>query len=172
MCSFSFKIMGISKKRTNKRGAKVLKQHTNRSNLIEQHKCEMEYIETTGPCTAQKTPDIKLPDDAPLDVKNRIQINDLLESTIEPIYGKFLLCRTICPPYKMTALMTVVDDPDGKLAAKIILYNFLPNVSYLNNKDAYPYLPVGSILAIIHPWVKTTAEGDVIINCYSPLHVV
>lgn len=161
----------------NQISSNLLAQHTNKLFLIENHAAGMDYIARTL-TSEQKvlhqtvTPDIKFSDAVPLDAENIIQIKDLLKSVNNPIDGKFLLCRTICPPCKMTALMTVVDDPDGKLAVKILLYNFVPTVSHLSHNDAYHYLPVGSILCIMNPWLKTTAEGGVAVRCDNPSHVV
>lgn len=153
----------------------VLKQHTNKSFLIENHKAGMEYLETNfAECNVQQTvtPDIKSSGVVPLIAKNRVHLKDLLKYVNEPIIGKFLLCRTICPPYKITALFTVVDDPDGTLAAKILLYNFIPNVSHMRNEDVYHYLPVGTILAIMNPWFKPTADKGFAVRCDNPSHVV
>lgn len=107
-----------------------------------------------------------------LDKKNCIAVTDLLKSIDKPITGKFLLCRSICPPSIMTALATVADDPAGILAVRIALYNFVRNPKHQFPKDVYQYLPVGSILAIMNPWFKRTADGGLSVRCDNPAEVV
>lgn len=153
----------------------ALKQYTNKEFLIEIHKRGIESIENfVAKQNFQQTvtPDIKSLATVPLHPKNRIELKDLIKSANEPIIGKYLLCRSICPPCKMTALSTIVDDPDGKLGARISLYNFVPDSSVQHSKDVYQYLPVGSVLAIMNPWFKRTTDGGFGVRCDNPAHVV
>lgn len=81
------------------------------------------------------------------------------------LMGKFFLCRTICPAFKMVAVGNVVDDPDGQLCVRLSLYNFI-NGSLLDS-----HLPVGSVLAIKNPWFKTTADHGLTVRCDNPADV-
>lgn len=153
----------------------ALKQYTNKEFLIEIHKRNIESLENyvaKRNCQQTVTPDITSLATVPLDANNRIELKDLIKSPNEPIIGKYLLCRTICPPCKMTALFTIVDDPDGQLGARISLYNFVPDSSIQHSKDVYQDLPVGTVLAIMNPWLKRTAEGSFDVRCDNSAHVV
>lgn len=72
----------------------------------------------------------------------------------------------------MTAVFAIVDDPDGKLGVRIGLYNFVRYITHRRPKDIYHYLPVGTILAIMNPWFKKTADGGLTIRCDNPAEVV
>lgn len=155
----------------------VIGKYTNKASLLAEHDATLRPQEilpsdwvalqtkTTTECKSSSAT-------VPLHATNCITLNDLVKSIDKPIIGKFLLCRSICTPGKMTALFTIVDDPDGKLGVRVSLYNFVRNVSHLRPNDVYQYLPVGTILAIMHPWFKKTADGGLSIRCDNPAEVV
>lgn len=151
-------------------------KYTNKKFLIEAHDAQLRQHENM-PSMYQfqmTTTTTSLKSSAPvsLHAKNCIAIIDLLKSIDEPIIGKFLLCRSICPPTKMTALAIVVDDPDSKLGVRVSLYNFVRNTNIYRPKDVYQYLPVGTILAVMNPWFKRTVDKGLSVRCDNPAEVV
>lgn len=154
----------------------VVKRYTNKTFLIEDHGATLRSHENLpigqNDFQMTMTPNMKSSPLCSLHVKNCINLTDILKSIDEPVAGKFLLCRSLCPPIKMTALFTIVDDPAGKLGARISLYNFVRNVAHRRPKDVYQYLPVGTILAIMNPWFEKSAGGGLTIRCDNPAQVV
>lgn len=160
----------------------VVKQYKNKNFLLKRHEDHilrsefgyqgfLTYLKTTT-TTARPSNETKPSTTIPLHKKNCVALNDLLKSIDKPIAGKFLLCRTICPPAKIVALFTIVDDPDGILGVQIALYNFVHNAHHQQPADVYQYLPVGTILAIMNPWFKKTADGGLTVRCDNPAEVV
>lgn len=116
------------------------------------------------------TADIKSSPHTTLTGNNRVDIKTIIKFINQPLTGKFLLCRSICPPFKMIAVGTVVDDPDGELCVRLSLYNFIKDTSSRSLLENH--LPVGSILAIKNPWFKTTADHGLSVRCDNPADVV
>lgn len=147
-------------------------RYTNRDFLVKKHDQELQQC-SSKPClfSIQKsaTFDIKSSVPVALNGDNRVSIKTIKNFINQPLMGKFLLCRVICPPFKMTAVGTVVDDPEGEHCVRLSLYNFIENISYnsLNNT-----LPVGTVLAIKNPWFKTTADHGLTVRCDNPVDVV
>lgn len=100
-----------------------------------------------------------------LDKLKPILINDLLMETWHE--GRFLLCRTIEEPYRINAVMSIVEDETGRISF-MGLYNY---TKHLTDKPD-PYLPVNTILAIKEPYFKATTNGAAMIRCDSPSDVV
>ncbi|KAJ6649681.1 PiggyBac transposable element-derived protein 4 [Pseudolycoriella hygida] len=95
----------------------------------------------------------------------------LVDLAIE-MHGRFLLCRTICVPSKISALCTIIDDPDGLFSSRLFLYNYADVVGQVHSRDAYIHMPVGTILAIMNPLFKTNFDGGYGIRCDNPAQVV
>ncbi|KAJ6643846.1 Methyltransferase [Pseudolycoriella hygida] len=158
----------------------VIRKYTDKNLLIEAHETDIQCqqnlqsldngfaIMRTATSIRSSTETKSL---VSLHKKNCIAVTDLLKSIDKPITGKFLLCRSICPPSISTALATVADDPNGNLAVRIALYNFVRNPKHQFPKDVYQYLPVGSIIAIMNPWFKTTMDGGLSVRCDNPAEV-
>lgn len=116
------------------------------------------------------TCDIKSSPHTSLSSNNRVDIKTIMNSINQPMTGKFLLCRSICPAFKMVAVGTVVDDPDGELCVRLSLYNFINDLSSRSTLETH--LPVGTVLAIKNPWFKTTADHGFTVRCDNPTDVV
>jgi len=80
--------------------------------------------------------------------------------------GKFLLCRILAPWLKMTAIMNVVDDPEGLYAVRLSIYN------YAKSKENIELSFCGSVLAVRNHWFKSTADGGYSVRCDNPEDVV
>jgi tetratricopeptide (TPR) repeat protein len=80
---------------------------------------------------------------------------------------KYLLVRVLERCFKMSGIMTVVDDPEGSVSI-MSLYNYL--VSDRVNLDEI--LPVGTILAIKEPYYKYSNTNSCVIRCDSPSDIV
>ena len=81
--------------------------------------------------------------------------------------GRYLLCRTIEEPYRVNALMSIVEDETGQIAL-LSLYNYAKHLK--DNPD--PYLPMNTILLIKEPYFKATVNDAAMIRCDSPSDVI
>ena len=68
--------------------------------------------------------------------------------------------------------MPFVDDPTGELAVQLFFYNYAPSIDHMLSTEVHCGLPIGTILAIMNPWFKQTADGEYGIRCDNPAHVV
>lgn len=150
---------------------------TNKEFLIQEHKDTLKELrfdpfQSSVVLTVAHTvpTDIKYSPHTTLATDNRVDIKTITKSINEPLAGKFLLCRTICPPFKMIAVGTVVDDPEGEFCVRLSLYNFIDDTS--SGSLMEQHLPVGSLLAIKNPWFKTTADNGLTVRCDNPDDVV
>ncbi|RIA97019.1 hypothetical protein C1645_814683 [Glomus cerebriforme] len=105
--------------------------------------------------------------------KNRISINDMQIDNVHT--GHFLLCRVIEKCYKLTALSTVIEDPEGDVE-RLSLYNWVPQsvtTSRLMSVDQVSkYLPIGTILVVKNPYYKTAADALPMIRSDDPSEIV
>jgi tetratricopeptide (TPR) repeat protein len=101
--------------------------------------------------------------------ENRIGISTLAQNIGHVMEGKFFLCRTITGPSQIIAIETAVEDPTGKEAIRISLYNFSTCEAATANYDNI--MPCGTILAIKNPWFKPTAGGGLMVRCDNPSDV-
>lgn len=150
---------------------------TNKEFLIQDHEVTLkqlrfDHIQWPAVLTVAHTvpTDIKYSPHTTLTTDNRVDIKTITKSVNKPLTGKFLLCRTICPPFKMIAVGTVVDDPEGEFSVRLSLYNFIDDTS--SGSLLEQHLPVGSVLAIKNPWFKTTADNGLTVRCDNPDDVV
>jgi tetratricopeptide (TPR) repeat protein len=106
--------------------------------------------------------------------KNRISLADLELDKVHS--GKFLLCRVIRKCIKMTALATVVEDPEGDVE-RLSLYNWVQQ-SAIPAKDrgktftTSKFLPIGTILVIKNPYYKVAADYDNTLRSDNPSDVI
>lgn len=101
----------------------------------------------------------------PLDQLTRIGIKNLkMEIKHE---GKYLLLRLIEPCFRMSGIMTVVEDPEGSVCI-LSLYNYIEKDSV----NVEELLPVGTILALKEPHYKFTNSNSCVIRCDSPSDVI
>ncbi|KAG9046747.1 hypothetical protein FS837_003768 [Tulasnella sp. UAMH 9824] len=71
--------------------------------------------------------------------------------------GKYLLCRIMTYPYRVYSVHILVEDVDGD-ACPMELYNY-PGTIGANSQLVDALFPVGSILAIREPTLKSAAHG-------------
>ncbi|CCL98574.1 uncharacterized protein FIBRA_00575 [Fibroporia radiculosa] len=84
--------------------------------------------------------------------------------------GRYLLCRTIAPFARMSAIQTVIEDPEG-IAGVLSIYNF-PTAFHCSTKHLDSLFPIGSIFAIREPTFKMPAQGtDPIVRVDSPTDI-
>ncbi|CAB4407767.1 unnamed protein product [Rhizophagus irregularis] len=106
----------------------------------------------------------------PLKPRNRISINDMQIDNVHT--GRFLLCRVIEKCYKLTALSTIVEDPEGDVE-RLSLYNWVPQSAGLISVDqASRYLTVGTILIVKNPFYKTAADILPMIRSDDPSEII
>lgn len=157
----------------------TVKRFTNKEFLIQEHEITLEKVAINRIQAADGkghyllnsvTSEIRSSPHTSLNANNRVDIKTITRFINQPMDGKFLLCRSICPPFKMIAVGTVVDDPDGELCVRLSMYNFIKDTSSRSSIESH--LPVGSILAIKNPWFKTTADGGISVRCDNPTDVV
>jgi tetratricopeptide (TPR) repeat protein len=101
--------------------------------------------------------------------ENRVGLNTLTKHIGCPMSGKFFLGRTISPATQVTGIMTLVEDPTGKKAVSLALYNF--SNSDPSKTDFNDVLPPGTIIALKNPWFKPSASGKVVLRCDNPSHI-
>ncbi|CAG8533245.1 6404_t:CDS:1 [Ambispora gerdemannii] len=106
---------------------------------------------------------------------NRIAISDLEVGKVHT--GKFVLCRVITKCVKLTALTTVIEDPEGDVerlsAYNYIPVNKIPNAKILSVDQASLFLPIGTILAIQNPYYKVgSQDGATMIRSDNPSEIV
>lgn len=102
---------------------------------------------------------------APLLKLKKMMIRDMRMEIMHK--GKFLLLRLIEPCFKMSGVMTVVEDQEGSVCIMSI-YNFVTRDS--DNLDEV--LPVGTILAVKEPYYKFSNTNSCVIRCDSPSDIV
>src|SRR3954454_25021333 len=101
-----------------------------------------------------------------LQLQLKMSIVDLRVDSI-PI-GRFLLCRVIAKWMKLSALITLVEDPEGNVE-RLALYNLYVESSDITKKDESTlsftdqFLPLGTQLAIKNPSYKRAAANNPII---------
>lgn len=109
----------------------------------------------------------------PLKPRNRISINDMQIDNVHT--GRFLLCRVIEKCYKLTALSTIVEDPEGDVE-RISLYNWIPQSAassgLISVDQASRYLTVGTILIVKNPFYKTAADSLPMIRSDDPSEII
>lgn len=81
--------------------------------------------------------------------------------------GRYLLVRVVEPCFKMSGLMTVVEDRAGTIAI-LSMYNFIRKAS----TDVEALLPLGTILAIKEPYYKYSNTNSCVIRVDSPSDVL
>lgn len=157
----------------------TLAQYTNKDFLLREHEHTLRQVNPFPSTQTYRyratvartiTADVKSSPHTTLSRTNRVDIKTIAQSINEPMTGKYLLCRSICPPFKMVAVGTVVDDPDGELCVRLSLYNFIKDVSSTSLMETH--LPVGTVLAIKNPWFKTTVDHGLTVRCDNPADVV
>ncbi|XP_035707722.1 uncharacterized protein LOC110849769 [Folsomia candida] len=100
--------------------------------------------------------------DMKFDEKNRVTISTMFSNQEKVINDKFFLCRTITPSFKMTRMMSIVEDPEGEDAVRLAIYNY----SKISGGDYLKYaFPVGTILAVRNPSLKNSLDGCLAL-CY------
>lgn len=83
----------------------------------------------------------------------RVAIKDLLLETHHR--GTYLLLRSITPPDRMTAVMSIVED-ENKDALMPQLYHQEEE----NERPADDILPEGTVLVVKEPYLKLMSDGD------------
>lgn len=94
-----------------------------------------------------------LPSVAPISELSRLAIRDLQLELHHR--GTYLLLRSITPPTRMTAIMSIMEDEHGD-AVMIQLYQQEDETS----RPAKNVIGIGSILLIKEPYFKIMADGD------------
>ncbi|GBB90130.1 hypothetical protein RclHR1_00170034 [Rhizophagus clarus] len=104
---------------------------------------------------------------------NRISINDMQIDNVHT--GRFLLCRVIDKCFKLTALSTIVEDPEGDVE-RLSLYNWVPqsatSLGFTSVDQVSRYLPVGTILIVKNPFYKIASDSFPMIRSDDPSEIV
>lgn len=87
--------------------------------------------------------------------ENRVDIEMLMKNIGQTLEGQFFLGRCITPPLKMTAIMTILDDPEGKQAVRLALYNYSSEIE----SKFEQVLAMGTFVAVLNPFFKPAADG-------------
>jgi len=95
-----------------------------------------------------------------------ITIDELLLNHVHK--GKYLLCRSIAQPFKMTAISLIVEDRNGAVE-KLSLYNYSNHAGYFS--DLSHLIPNGAMLIIKDPYYKIASDGLRLIRCDNPSNV-
>jgi tetratricopeptide (TPR) repeat protein len=102
--------------------------------------------------------------------RNRISINDMQIDNVHN--GRFLLCRVIEKCYKLTALSTIVEDPEGDVE-RLSLYNWVPQSAGIISVDqASRYLTVGTVLVVKNPYYKIATDLLPMIRSDDPSEII
>jgi len=110
---------------------------------------------TCCPCPLPCWPSMRAP--APqatldkLNPKNMVTIDHLLESIHGSLNGRFLLCRTIAPAIRFSALATIIEDYTGEKAVRLGIFNLSPESKVI---------PMGTFLAILNPHMSKVPQID------------
>jgi tetratricopeptide (TPR) repeat protein len=101
--------------------------------------------------------------------ENIVGISTLVQNIAKVMEGKFFLCRTITKASQNVAIETAVEDPTGKEAIRIALYNFSSCRPSTTNYDTV--LPCGTMLAIKNPLFQRIDGKRLMLRCDSPSDV-
>ncbi|KAF8580587.1 hypothetical protein K439DRAFT_1393632 [Ramaria rubella] len=95
----------------------------------------------------------------PMSSLSRISLRSMLVRKIHR--GQYLLCRIIIPPTRLIAIEAAIEDPEGDVRL-LCLYNF-PSMIDAGPEDIDAIFPVGTIIAVREPYLKTSLHGE---NCF------
>lgn len=142
--------------------------NTNKNHLVKKHEEAMKLFGQTFGIQLSYQSNNNLTDrKVNLIAENCVNISTLVGHVDSTMQGKFFLCRSLVPPFKTTAIQCLVDDPIGVEAVRLSLYNYSSDVSNLLD-----VIPVGTILAIKNPWLKTNNDGGFGLRVENPENVV
>ncbi|OXA44798.1 uncharacterized protein LOC110857668 [Folsomia candida] len=85
-----------------------------------------------------------------LKMENCVSIETLVKNVGQVLKGKFFLCRTITPSSKMVGLDAAVEDPEGKLAMRLAMFNYSVD-AFMKKSDFEAVLPLGTMLIVKNP---------------------
>lgn len=139
----------------------IVETYTDRTFLLKEHKAFEPFLSCEVPSSCLSSPTPKSHDT--LDVKNRVNISELVVSLEKVPKGKFLLCRVIASWQKISAFSTVVEDPEG-MAVRLFIYNVSSDLIYR--------LCPGSIIAVKDPWLKRNMDGGIGISEGDPRNFI
>jgi len=82
--------------------------------------------------------------------------------------GRYLLCRSIAQPFKMTAISLIIEDRNGAVE-KLSLYNYSHHSGICS--DLSHLIPNGTMLIIKDPYYKIATDGLRLIRCDNPCNI-
>ncbi|GBB96464.1 hypothetical protein RclHR1_02760017 [Rhizophagus clarus] len=138
-----------------------------RERLIEEHK-NLEYFSDNNKYiivhTTRSQPNLNLNFQLRMSIAN-LQIDHIPTE-------KFLLCRVITRFIKISALLTLVEDPEGNVE-RLALYNWINipenNDDHMNSRSIdQSFLPVGTLLVIKNLSYKVADDNNTIIHSNNP----
>ncbi|OXA45002.1 uncharacterized protein LOC110857146 [Folsomia candida] len=93
-----------------------------------------------------------------LKMENCVSIETLVKNVGQILKGKFLLGRTITPSSKLVGVDAGVEDPEGKRAMRLGLFNYSVNAK-MGKSDFEAVLPLGTMLIVKNPVFKKPCDG-------------
>lgn len=142
--------------------------NTNKNQLVRKHEQAMKVFgQSFGVQLSYQSNNTLTKGNVNLIAENCVNIRTLVGHLDSTLRGKFFLCRSLVPPFKTTAIQCLVDDPIGAEAVRLSLYNFPSDDSNLLEA-----IPVGTILAIKNPWLKTNNDGGCGLRVENPQNVM
>ncbi|OXA44637.1 uncharacterized protein LOC110857736 [Folsomia candida] len=97
-----------------------------------------------------------------LKMENCVSIETLVKNVGQVLKGKFFLCRTITPSSRIIGVDAGVEDPEGKRAMRLGLFNYSLNAK-MGKSDFEAVLPLGTMLIVKNPVFKQSFD-------HSPIH--
>ncbi|OXA44970.1 uncharacterized protein LOC110857289 [Folsomia candida] len=97
-----------------------------------------------------------------LKMENCVSIETLVKNVGQVMKGKFFLCRTITTSSRIIGVDAGVEDPEGKRAMRLGLFNYSLDAK-MGKSDFEAVLPLGTMLIVKNPVFKKSFDS-------SPIH--